>query len=53
MAIEVAEHIWKLDEILKMDFQQVVDYLVIRKQQKDLEYYLTAKPVMEQKKTIH
>jgi len=51
MCVEVAEHIWKVDEVLKMEFQQVVDYLVIKKQQKDLEYYLNAKPSVEQKRT--
>jgi len=52
MAIEVAGHIEKLDTILKMEFQQVVDFLIIKKQQKDLEYYMSAKPSIEQKKTV-
>ena len=51
MAVDTAGHISKVDEILKMEFQQVVDYLVIKKQQKDLEYYLNAKPTVEQKRT--
>jgi len=52
MALDMAEKIWNMDRVLKIEFQEVVNFLIIRKQQKDLEYYLNAKPSVEQKKTI-
>lgn len=41
-----------MDKILNMKLHEVVDYLIIKKQQRDLEYYSNAKPAME-KKTTH
>jgi len=51
MALELAEQIWNLDKVLKMEFSQVVDYLIIKKQQKNLEYYYNAKPALDKKMT--
>ena len=34
-----------------MEFQIVADFLVIKKQQKDLEWYSIQKPAFEHKKT--
>jgi hypothetical protein len=51
VCLDLAGHIWEMDRVLKMEFQEVVDYLVIRKQKADLEYYSQAKPVVEHKKT--
>ncbi len=52
MALDLSEQIWNMNKILKMEFQEVVNFLIIKKQQRDLEYYLNAKPSVEQKKTI-
>jgi hypothetical protein len=44
-------NILQMDDILKLEFQSVVDFLLIKKQQKDLEYYTNAKPNIENKRT--
>lgn len=50
--LEVANNnILEVDIVLKLTFQEVVDFLVIKKQKTDLEYYMNAKPIMEKKIT--
>jgi hypothetical protein len=43
------DDILKVDDVLKLEFEGVVNFLAIKKQQKDLEYYSTAKSTIEQK----